>query len=324
LVLLGYQLAFGTAYLVAFRHPTPYRVPVAVAGPDPSITRGVAEGLEGHSGESFAVRVAVDAGQARQWVADRVVDGAYGFGPGTNEVMTATAVSPVEAQLITATFRAVHDTVGAGRPLEVTNLAPVPSTDAAALGPFYLALVWVLGGYLAITVVGPALRSRRLVGVGLAVLAGYALVAAVTFSAIAHGLGVGVGHFWALVAVGTLIGFATGTAAGGLEAVLGAVGTILVLLVFIGFGAPASGGPLPYHLLPWVYGLVGPYLPMGAGVDLIRNVVYFHGAALARPLGVLFGWGLAGLLLMVIVTRRPDRIPAQTQAEVAAAGTASL
>jgi hypothetical protein len=46
------------------------------------------------------------------------------------------------------------------------------------------------------------------------------------------------------------------------------------------------------------------WLPTGAGISLLRNVVYFDGAAIAGPLMVLAGWGAFGLTLELAAQAR--------------------
>jgi hypothetical protein len=40
-----------------------------------------------------------------------------------------------------------------------------------------------------------------------------------------------------------------------------------------------------------------PYLPTGAGVDLVRNIAYFDSHSLGRPLAVLAAWLALGVAL---------------------------
>ena len=44
-----------------------------------------------------------------------------------------------------------------------------------------------------------------------------------------------------------------------LQTVLGAAGTLVVVIVFVIFGAPASGGTMPAVYLPDLWRIFGPY-----------------------------------------------------------------
>ena len=65
-------------------------------------------------------------------------------------------------------------------------------------------------------------------------------------------------------------------------------------------GTPASGGPYATELLPGLWRTIGHYLPTGAGTDLTRNIAYFGGHALTRPLLVLFLWLSCALVLAAL------------------------
>ena len=68
------------------------------------------------------------------------------------------------------------------------------------------------------------------------------------------------------------------------EAVLGPAGTLIVVVLFIVFGAPASGGTVPSAYLPGFWRTFGPYLPAGAGTTAVRNTLYFDANAITRVL----------------------------------------
>jgi len=82
-------------------------------------------------------------------------------------------------------------------------------------------------------------------------------------------------------------------------------------------------------VLPGFWRTIGPYLPTGAGVDLVRNIAYFDGQAIGRPLVVLTAWLALGVALVGVFARvRPhglstkgdrDRERAPVDAQLAAA-----
>ena len=111
------------------------------------------------------------------------------------------------------------------------------------------------------------------------------------------------GHFPALALAGILVCFAVGNLAVGLQAALGVLGTGTAILLFVVLGNPSSGGPFSTELLPGFWRTIGPWLPTGAGVDLIRNIAYFDGHATGRPIVVLLGWMVLGILLAALFAR---------------------
>jgi hypothetical protein len=87
-------------------------------------------------------------------------------------------------------------------------------------------------------------------------------------------------------------------------------GTGVAILIFVVLGNPASSGPVATRLLPGFWRAIGPYLPSGAGTDLVRNIAYFGGNATTRPLLALFVWLVAALGLAAVSLRvRPIGVP---------------
>jgi uncharacterized phage infection (PIP) family protein YhgE len=75
--------------------------------------------------------------------------------------------------------------------------------------------------------------------------------------------------------------------------------------VLLLLGQASSGGAVTPLLVPEFFGTVAPYLPTGAGVTMVRNVVYFDGVAIVQPLLVMAGWLLVGLGLERVALRLP-------------------
>ena len=130
-----------------------------------------------------------------------------------------------------------------------------------------------------------------------------ALVLALSEVGITHAFGTLGGHYVLLVLIAVLLGITVSTVTIGLQSFFGMIGTTVAILVFVVLGNPASGGPFPTQLLPGFWRWIGPDLPAGAGVDLIRNVVYFNGNATSRPLLVLFIWLTVAVVFAVLSVR---------------------
>ena len=92
--------------------------------------------------------------------------------------------------------------------------------------------------------------------------------------------------------------------AAALQAALGAAGTLIVVVVFVIFGAPAAGGAVPSSFLPGFWRTFGPYLPAGAGTTAVRNTIYFGGNEIASSLLVLAGYLVAGALAVMMIRKR--------------------
>jgi hypothetical protein len=182
----------------------------------------------------------------------------------------------------------------------------------------------ILGGYLASTigmvVGGSATRKRRLASLALASVLG-ALLTDVFAGPLLDA--VPTSKFFVLWGLFVLVMAAVAYATAALQTVLGPAGTLIVVVLFIVFGAPASGGTVPSAYLPGFWRTFGPYLPAGAGTTAVRNTLYFDGNAITKPLLILAGYLLAGALVVIVVRRRPaSGLMAEAEAEASvAAGT---
>ncbi|MCU1494018.1 MAG: hypothetical protein JWO62_1782 [Acidimicrobiaceae bacterium] len=304
------ELGFIASYVGALHEPTPHGVPVAVVGSASAVARIESELTA--AGASQAVRpvAAKDVASARAEIDRGMVYAAIVPGAGSSQLLVANAANPFTAAAITAIFRGVA-TASSTR-LTVRDVAPLPAGDAQGLSPFYLAVGWVVGGYLAATMLGlgsgMAAESRRaasgrVLGLGIfSAVSGLvgAVIVDLWLGALQH-------HFLELAAVGALLVFGTAIATAALETVLGIVGTAIAIAAFVVVGNPSSGGPFAAPLLPHFFSAVGGYLPPGAGTSLIRSVSYFGGAGIERDIVVLAIYAAAGIVVSIALAgpKRP-------------------
>ena len=115
-----------------------------------------------------------------------------------------------------------------------------------------------------------------------------------------------------------LVMMAVAFATAGLQALLGAAGTLVVVVLFVIFGAPASGGTVPSPYLPRLWRTFGPYLPAGAGTTAVRNTIYFDGNAITKSLLVLAAYLVVGRRRVIAVRRRSRAGNAEAEAEASA------
>jgi hypothetical protein len=83
----------------------------------------------------------------------------------------------------------------------------------------------------------------------------------------------------------------------------GQFGIPLAMLVFLILGNPSAGASAPTEYLPWLYRTVGPYLPPNAAAQGLLAGTYFRHAAILRPVLVLAVWGLAAVVVVVLLDR---------------------
>lgn len=218
----------------------------------------------------------------------------------------ASAASPSIAEAVARNFTAAE--TAAGRTLGLVDVAPLPTSDSRGVAPFYLVLGWVVGGYLGATVVGllrgMGANGHRNAWSRVAALASFALVSGVAITIATDAVfGIVTDHLVAVALLGSLMVFATATATAGLQAIFGIAGTGIVLLLFVVFGNPASGGPAVRPLLPGLWRRLGGFVINGAGTDSLRAVIYFPTRSILVPVLILLAWAVAGVAAMVLVGR---------------------
>ena len=290
------MLAFAFAYVGAFHEPTPHNVPIAVVGPPAAAVQ-----LNRLPGDPLDARQASSLANALSQINNRDVYGAYEVA--TNRLFVASAANRATAIALEETF----DRVAAAQrqpAVRVTDVKPLPPKDPNGTAAFYAVIAWVFGGYIGATLIGligaPRSRSRERAAARIGAFAGFGIVAGVLSVVMLRAcFGVFSGHLIAMCAIGALTIFASGAAAGGLQAAAGPAGTGLVILVFVILGNSASGGPFARPLLPGLWRTIGGVLPPGAGVDLSRSALFFDGARIAGPILVLVGWAALGTALAV-------------------------
>jgi hypothetical protein len=315
------QLAFVGSYVGALHNPTPHGVPIDLVAPTTIAPRLVAQ-LDALPGTPLKVHTGASAAAARADVESRSV---YGYfephSKGPDTLAVASAANKATAVALTAVFAGVE--ASRHRPAaRVVDLAPLPANDPNGLSGFYAVVAWMVGGYLGGTLLGlvgnPRARSRSRafarIGGLIAYAAGSGILSVVLLD---KGIGVLTGHLLDLWGIAALSIFAAGAATVGLQALLGIAGTGVAILVFVVLGNPSSGGPYARDLLPHFWRVTGGYLPPGAAVDLVRNVLYFAGRDIQTPLIVLGVWAAAGTLVALALGGR-NVSPATAEAEAAA------
>ena len=303
--------------LAAFAWPAarlaPRDLPIGVVAP--AAAGDAIEQRLARDGDAVEVHRFADPASARAAIADRDVYGAIVVAPDGTTVLTASAASPLVAQLLQQAASALPAGAGSGTApppaagaVRVVDVVPADPDDprgaalAASVLPLVLAgmaagvLVWLAGGAWPV-------RWGALV-----VASGAAGLVAV---GIAQGwLGVFEGDWVVNAGVLGLTVLAVGGAVAGLAALFGRAGAALGALLMVLVGNPLSGVSSAPELLPQPAGAIGQLLPPGAGGSLLRSTAFFDGAGGTVPLAVLAAWVVLGLLLtwMAAVRRlRPSR-----------------
>lgn len=299
------SLAFAGSYVGALHEPEPHGLQLAVVGL-PAVAQRTAAALREQTGDALDVSTEPDRAAALDAIDRREVYGALIPGPERDRLLVASAAGDAAVQALEQVVGTAAARQGAR--LAVTDVRPLPADDARGLSSFYLAIGWVVAGYLGATAIGltrgMAAAGRRLAALRIGALLVYSILSGILGAILINGvIGTLGGHGVALAALGTFVVFATALATTALETLLGIVGTGVVLLLFVVLGNPGSGGPYARELLPGLWRDTGAYLTPGAGTDGIRNVVYFGGNALTTPLLVLAAWAVVGAAVMLVLGR---------------------
>jgi YhgE/Pip-like protein len=208
-----------------------------------------------------------------------------------------TAVAPTPSSAATRAFLADPVTV------TTATYRPLPSHSALGLSAFYVALLTLFSGFIGATVVnssvdaglgyattetGPWWRQRRPVPINrwhtlltkwVIALVMTAMMTGILLLIAVPGLGMyapHVGLLWLLawlcaasVAAGTLVLFA----------VLGNVGQLVALLIFVYAGLASAGGTVPLEALPTPLRWLAEVEPLRQVVDGTRAILYFNAQA---------------------------------------------
>ncbi|WP_245551851.1 hypothetical protein [Gordonia aichiensis] len=278
-----------TMFALPAARSAPHHIPIGVVG-----SAQAADEIGDLVGESFDVTSYSDGSAARDAIESREVYGALVVSPGSElTVLVASAASPTVATMIETMGQRVADATHTGH--RVIDVRSFPSKDPHGAGLAAGALPLALGGWISamvIMLVIPSAGGRIVAALGVSVVGGFALVAILQFV-----VGTFDGNYWLTSAAGMLGIAATCFAVLGLREALGGAGLVVAAIALILLGNPLSGLASAPEMLPTPWGAVGQHLPPGATGSLLRDVVFFDGNAITRPLVVLFCWLLGGILL---------------------------
>ncbi len=310
-VVLVVQALFVTSYIGALHHPKPHGVAFGVVGTSP---------LPVAVGKRFSLKVThyADEAAALRAIDHRTIDGAFVAAPSGARLIVVPAAGAAGAAALGNAFTVAAAALN--KKLVIVPSHPLPPGDASGGVSFFVVMALIIGGYLCSTIGltfgGRATRRGRL-----AALAIVAVIGAFFTDVLAGPLlgAVPTSKFLVLWALFILVMTAVAFATAALQTVLGAAGTLVVVIVFVIFGAPASGGTVPAPYLPGIWRVLGPYLPAGAGTTAVRNTIYFDGNRIATSLLVLAAYLVVGAAAVILIRQRRPPSPEEGEAEASAA-----
>jgi uncharacterized phage infection (PIP) family protein YhgE len=220
-------------------------------------------------------------------------------------------------------------------PIDVKSAVykPLPNGAGSGLSAFYYALLLLLAGFTGSIVVstlvdsmlgyvpaewGPVYRFAEQVRISRlqtlvvkwTIMVMLGLLTSAIYLAIAHGLGMPIPLGWQLWLYGVFAISAVGITSSSLIAVLGSMGLLFSMLVFVILGLPSAGATVPLEAVPPFFRWLAEFEPMHQVFLGVRSLLYLNGhadAGLSQAL-VMTSIGLViGLLVGGVITHIYDR-----------------
>jgi hypothetical protein len=274
-------------------------------------------------GKSFSLKTVPYSSEAAALHAidERKVVGALVVSPAGAKLFVVPAAGPSVAAALGAAFGAAA--LAFHQKVEIVQVHPLPKGDSVGIVSFLLTMALVVGGYLTATMAmafgGPSTPRGRAAALSVVAVLGALLTATIAGPVLGA---IPMSKFLVLWALFILVMAAVALSTSALQTLLGPPGTLVVIVVFVIFGAPAAGGTVPAAFLPGFWRAIGPYLPAGAGTTAVRNTLYFDGNAITHALVVLAAYLLVGAAVMVTVRKSRPESAQEAEAESAAASAA--
>ena len=225
--------------------------------------------------------------------------------------------------------------LGLANPIDVKAAVynPLPNGTGNGLSAFYYALLLLLAGFTGSVVVstlvdallgyvpaewGPVYRFGEQVRISRfqtlvvkwAIMVLLALLTSAVYLAIAHGLGMPIPLGWQLWFYGVFAIIAVGVTSSSLLSVLGSMGLLVSMLIFVILGLPSAGATVPLEATPPFFRWLSHFEPMHQVFLGVRSLLYLGGradAGLAQALWMTSVGLVIGLLLGGIITHAYDR-----------------
>jgi YhgE/Pip-like protein len=240
--------------------------------------------------------------------------------------------------------------IGLANPIDIKAAVhnPLPNGTGNGLSAFYYALLLLLAGFTGSIVVstlvdsllgyvpaewGPVYRfadkaniSRfRTLLVKWGIMVVLALLTSGVYLAIAHGLGMPITLSWQLWAYGVFAIIAVGVTSSSLIAVLGSMGLLFSMLVFVILGLPSAGATVPLEATPSFFRWLAEFEPMHQVFLGVRSLLYLDGsgqgglsqALLMTSIGLVIGLLVGGIITTLYDRKGFHRIPGAIEMAIA-------
>ena len=337
---IGVLVQLGlTAYYLGMGHQArPHHVPVGLVSPAAKRT-SVVMLLEGDG--AFKVTDYGTVADLTTAIKRREVYGGVDLTGYQPHLYIATAAGPAAASLIRTTYVSVVQQQTAAQlaalakqddrmpvaqaqalntPPVITDVVPLPADDVNGVSLGFLTQALALGGTVASMGLGRLIpRTKRSLRRGIAhvgTLVAYAIGSAAVILWSMSWFGVGEGADRAeLLAIFSLISLAITGSTAGAVALFGPAGALIGAFYFT-LGTVISGASILPEFLPAFGRRVGEHLPTGAGVQAVRDNLYFPHAEVAGHLTVLGLYAGVGCLIVLVTNMLPNRTDHTAEVEL--------
>ncbi|UVI37376.1 ABC transporter permease [Brevibacterium spongiae] len=292
-----------TFMLGAMHSPTPKDMPVAVVGASTEQAEDTIKQLDEQMDGKFEFTALGDKGEAKRLVENRDEVAALVLPSEKNsdfELLANQAGNNASYRVAVQVFEQVASAQDAE--LTVDNLAPLPDRDKNGVVVMYVAMGWILAGFMVVIVAANANPWTRPLKRMLPIIVAYAPFMSLVVALIAGPItGAVDGHFAALWGAGTLAIACISMFAMVFERLIGMFAIIPVIGTLMFAGVPSSNGALSQYMVPKFFSTLHDFLPMAASVETIRSILYFDGDVVTEHLQVLGLWGLVSLALVFLI-----------------------
>lgn len=309
LSLLFFPLAMVTMMIVtmlgAMHQPTPRDMPVAVVGTTAEQAEETIAQLEQNMGGmfDFTAYASDDLDDVTSMVEDRAQIAGLVLPSQLDPEFTLIANqagSTSAYQVVVRTFTEVA--AAQEMQLDIDDVAPLPDYDTQGVATMYIAMGWILAGFIVVVVGATAAPATRPLRKMLPITAAYAAFMSGVLWLIADPItGAVDGHFLELWGAGIVAIFSVAMFALVLERLIGMLAAIPVVGILMLLGVPSSNAALSIYMAPDWFRTLHDFLPMPAAAEIVRSILYFDGDVVTEHLQVLGLWGLVSLALVFVI-----------------------
>jgi hypothetical protein len=310
LVIIGIAVVmaalFAASYSLALGRATPHHITLGLVG-RPAQQLALIRALERATHGALTFRPYGSAAAAQHAIAQQATYAALVPGLSRPQLLISSASGASVARVLE---RAAGVAQGAGQPVRVVDLHPLPPADPQGLTSFYVTLAASFVGFVTMLQLRGNAAGLSLRG-WLASIAVLAITGGLVLALIADPvLGALPGPFPELwLALGAEVAVAA-VVCSTMIVLIGRWAIIPTWLLFVILGNTSSGGAVAPPLLPQPYAFIGRFLPPGATVGIVRAAVYFRQQQHLEPFAVQAAWLACGVAALLISARLLGRGPA--------------